>query len=66
MPQENDETFTPDFMRKQLKIMADIEMSEQAAETFALFAGLAATMNMLRPEGYAEIFPAVTFRPVKE
>lgn len=66
MPQENDETFTPDFMRKQLKVMADIEMSEQAAETFALFAGLTATMNMLRPEGYAEIFPAVTFRPVKE
>lgn len=66
MPQENDATFTPDFMRKQLKVMADIEMSEQAAETFALFAGLTATMNMLQPEGYAEIFPAVTFRPVKE
>ena len=66
MPQENDATFTPDFMRRQLKIMADIEMSEQAAETYALFAGLAATMNMLQPEGYAEIFPAVTFRPVKE
>ena len=66
MQQESEATFTPEFMRDQLKVMADIGMSEQAAEQSALFAGLIATMNMLQPEGYADTFPAFTFKPVKE
>ena len=66
MPQENDATFTPDFMRRQLKIMAGIEVSGQAVERSALFGALAATMNALQPEGYAETFPAFTFKPAKE
>ena len=32
MPQENDATFTPDFMRKQLKIMADIEKQKTESD----------------------------------
>jgi len=66
MHEENEATFTPGFMKNHLKIMADLEMSEQAAEKSALFAGLIATMNMLRPEGYDDTFPAFTFKPVKE
>ncbi len=66
MQQESEATFTPDFMRDQLKVMADIGMSDQAAERIALFSGLISMMNMLQPEGYAEIFPAFTFKPVKE
>jgi hypothetical protein len=66
MNQENEASFTPETLKKQLKVMADIELSEQAAEMFGLFAGLVATMNMLQPEGYAEALPAVTFQPVKE
>jgi hypothetical protein len=66
MPQGNDATFTPDFMRRQLKVMADIDVSEEAIERSALFGALAATMNILQPEGYSETFPAFTFKPVKE
>jgi hypothetical protein len=66
MPQENDATFSPDFMRRQLKVMADIEVSGQAVEQAALFGALVATMNILQPEGYSETFPAFTFKPVKE
>lgn len=66
MQQENEAIFTPVFMRIQLKVMADMEMSEQAAERYTLFAGLVATMNMLQPEGYSDTFPALTFKPVKE
>ena len=66
MQQESEATFTPNFMRDHLKVMADMGMSEQAAESSAMFAGLIATMNMLQPEGYAETFPAFTFKPIKE
>ena len=66
MQQDNDATFTPDFMRRQLKVMADIDMSEQTQEMFPLFAGLVATMNMLNPEGYDDTFPAMTFEPRKQ
>ena len=66
MPQENDATFSPDFMRKQLKVMADVEMSEEAGEMSALFGALAATMNALQPEGYTDTFPPMTFKPIKE
>lgn len=66
MQQENEATFSPDFMRRQLKVMADMNLSEQAADMYPLFAGLVATMNMLQPEGYAETFPALTFKPEKE
>ena len=66
MHQEDEATFTPNFMKNHLKVMADMEMSEQAAERSAMFAGLIATMNMLQPEGYSETFPAFTFKPIKE
>ena len=66
MNQENEPTLTPEFMRTQLKVMADMQLSEQAAEDFGLFAGLVSMMNMLQPDGYQETFPAVTFHPVKE
>jgi hypothetical protein len=66
MNQENEATFSPDFMRKHLKVMADLEMSRQAAERSSMFAGLIATMNMLQPEGYQETFPAFTFKAIKE
>ena len=66
MQQENEATLGPEFMRTQLRLMTDMELSEQAAENFGLFVGLVATMNMLQPEGYKETFPAFTFRPIKE
>ena len=66
MPQESDAAFTPDFMRTQMKVMADMDMSEQAAEMHTLFAGLVATMNMLQSEGYPDTFPALVFKPVKD
>lgn len=66
MQQQNEAAFTPEFMRTQLRVMADMELSEQAAEMFGLFGGLVATMNMLQPEGYSETFPAFTFKPIKE
>lgn len=66
MEQESEATFTTEFMRDHLKVMADIGMSQQAAERSDLFAGLIATMNTLQPEGYADTFPALTFKPVKE
>lgn len=66
MQQENEPTFDPEFMRTQLKVMADMDMSEHAAEMVDLFGGLVATMNMLHPEGYSETFPAFTFKPIKE
>ena len=66
MQTENDASLTPEGMRRQLKAMADLELSEQAEEMFGLFVGLVATMNMLQPEGYAGAVPAVVFKPVKE
>lgn len=66
MQQENDPTLTPELMRTQLKVMADLDLSVQAEEMFGLFAGLIAMMNMLQPEGYSETFPAFTFKPIKE
>jgi hypothetical protein len=66
MQQENDPTLTPELMRTQLKVMADLDLSAQAEEMFGLFAGLISMMNMLQPEGYSETFPAFTFKPIKE
>ena len=66
MEHGNEATLTPEFLRAQLKVMADMELSEQAAEYYGLFAGLVATMNMLQPEGYSETIPAFTFQPIKE
>lgn len=66
MQQQSEATFTTEFMRDHLKVMADIAMSQQAAERSNLFAGLIGMMNTLQPEGYAETFPAFTFKPVKE
>jgi hypothetical protein len=57
---------TPDALKTQLKVMADIELSQQAIEMFDLLAGIVLTMNMLQPEGYSQTFPAFTFQPMKE
>ena len=66
MEHENEEALTPVSMRAQLKVMANLDLSEQAAERHALFAGLVAVMNVLQPEGWLETVPAFTFRPLKE
>jgi hypothetical protein len=66
MQQEIEATLTPEFLKAQLKVIADLELSQQAADMFGLFAGLVVTMNMLQPEGYLETVPAFIFRPVKE
>jgi hypothetical protein len=66
MEQDNEVTLTPDFLRTQIKIMADMQLSEQTASMIGLFSGLISTMNMLQPEGYCAIVPAPTFHPVKE
>jgi hypothetical protein len=66
MSQENEAALSPEFMRTQLKLMADMELSDLASENFGLFAGLVVTMNMLQPEGYKDMFPAFTFQPIQE
>ncbi len=66
MQSEIDATLTPETLRRQLKVMANQELSEQAAGMIDLFGGLISMMNMLQPEGYSETLPAVTFKPVKE
>ena len=64
MQENNEPTLTPEFLRAHLKVIADLDLSEQAAEEIGLFGGLVATMNLLQPEGYNETFPAFTFRPI--
>ena len=66
MSKENEPAVTPEFLRKQLKVMADLELSDQAAAMYELITGLVAMMNTLEPKGYAEGFPAFTFRTIKE
>ena len=66
MNKENEAALTPEFMRKQLKGMANLDLSDQASGMHELFTGLVSTMNTLQPEGYTEVFPALTFRPIKE
>ncbi len=66
MEQQNEATLTPEFLRTQLKIMADVQLSERTTGMIGLFAGLVATMNMLQPEGYSRTVPATTFHPIKE
>lgn len=66
MQSEIDATLTPETLRSQLKVMANQELSEQAAGMIDLFGGLISMMNMLQPEDYSETLPAVTFKPVKE
>ena len=66
MHKENEPGLNPEFLKAHLKGMADLDMSDQEAGLFELFAGLVAMMNTLQPEGYPETFPAVTFRPMKE
>lgn len=60
------EDVTPDFLRQQLKLMADVTMPEEVAAKFDLFAGLIAMIKMLQPEGYKETVPAFVFHLVKE
>ncbi len=66
MQEENEAAFTPELLRKQLKAMADLDLSDTSPEMIGLFGGLVATMNMLQPEGYSETVPALTFQPGKE
>lgn len=66
MQSENEAALTPEFLRTQLRTMAQLEPSEETIEMFDLFAGLVSTMNMLQPEGYSEVAPACVFHPIKE
>lgn len=66
MNKEDEAVLTPEFLRKQLKGMANLDLSDQAAGMHELFTGLISMMNTLRPEGYTEVFPALIFRPIKE
>lgn len=66
MHPENEPGLTPELLKMQLKAMAELDLSQQTAEMFGLFAGLVSIMNMLQPEGYSEAVPAFTFQPVKE
>ncbi len=66
MSQGKEGTLNTEFLRRLLKAMADMDLSEEAAEMQELLAGLVSTMNTLQPEAYAEVFPASTFRPIKE
>ena len=66
MSKENEPALTPEFLRAQLKVMANLELSEQAAAMYELITGLVAMTNSLEPKGYGEVFPAFTFRPIKE
>ncbi len=66
MSQQNEGVLDTGFLRKQLKAMANMDLSEEGAEMQELLTGLVSMMNTLKPEGYAEVFPALTFRPIKE
>ncbi len=66
MSKENEAALTPEFLRRQLKGMANLDLSDRAAGMHELFNGLISIMNTLQPEGYTEVFPALTFRPIKE
>ena len=66
MSNESETALTPEFLRRQLKGMANLELSDQAAGMHELFTGLLSMMNTLQPEGYTDLFPALTFRPIKE
>lgn len=60
------EGLTPEALRRQLALMADVEMSEQTTEKFYLFAALVGMIKMLQPDGIQESVPAVVFHTVKE
>lgn len=66
MNPENEGALTPEFLRRQLRGIANLELSEEGAGMFELLVGLVSMMNTLQPEGYAGVFPALTFRPIKE
>jgi hypothetical protein len=66
MQKAEEPTLTPEFLKRQLRTMADLDLSEEAAGMLDLLAGLVAVLNTLQPEGYAEAFPALLFRPVRE
>jgi hypothetical protein len=66
MNSEHEAGLTPQFLKTLLKAMAEVDLSQQTAEMFGLFAGIVSTMNMLEPEGYSQTLPAFSFHPVKE
>jgi hypothetical protein len=66
MSRESEPALTPEILRAHLKVMANLELSDHAAGMHELISGLVAMMNALEPEGYAEVFPATVFRPIKE
>lgn len=61
-----DAGLTPEFLKVQLKSMAEMKASEATLDNFGLFAGIVATMNMLEPEGYPQVQPSFTFQPISE
>ena len=66
MSRENEGAITPEFLRRQLKGMANLDLSEAGLGMHELLAALVSMMNTLQPEGYSEVFPAPAFRPIKE
>lgn len=60
------EDLTPESLRRQLKLMADVDMSEQTEDKFALFVGLLNMIKMLQPDGYQQSIPAFIFHTEKE
>lgn len=66
MQKDNQAGFTLEFLRAHLKGLSDLDLFDPSEGMHELLAGLVAMMNMLRPEGYADAFPAVTFRPIQE
>ena len=66
MQDEKRPELTLDFLRQNLELISDLNLSEEAEGIHELFAGLIAMMNTLQLQGYADVFPALTFRPVKE
>lgn len=66
MNEKNEPELTPEFLRAQLKAMANLELSEDAAGRHELITGLVAMMNTLEVPVVGEGVPALTFRPIKE
>jgi len=64
--QAENEDFSPDFLRRHLKVMADVDIGEQAETKFHLLAGLVAMIKMLQPDGYQQAVPTTILHLVKE
>jgi len=58
------ESFTVEFLRSQLKIMAGLDLSPEAERMSDLLAALVAAMNTLESKEFQDVFPAPVFRPI--